>query len=229
MIKDPPLLRVRRNFPRPSEAVLRALRSVPTGFIVDCMNGRGALDYRIKPLDPNNCKFVAPIVTCHPGPGDNLAVFAALEIAQPGDAIFIATDTFTRTAIAGDIMIAMGRNRGVAGFVTDGLMRDIDGIVPVGLPAFCMGITPNSCTRNGPGTAGMPVVMGGTCVDAGEIVVADRDGVVVIPHDQFDHVVETLPKVREAEENLTRRVRLGLDNIEEVRALLDSDRTEHID
>ena len=161
MIKDPPLLRVRRNFPRPSEAVLRALRSVPTGFIVDCMNGRGALDYRIKPLDPNNCKFVAPIVTCHPGPGDNLAVFAALEIAQPGDAIFIATDTFTRTAIAGDIMIAMGRNRGVAGFVTDGLMRDIDGILPVGLPAFCMGITPNSCTRNGPGTAGMPVVMGG--------------------------------------------------------------------
>ena len=75
----------------------------------------------------------------------------------------------------------------------------------------------------------MPVVMGGTCVDAGEIVVADRDGVVVIPHDQFDHVVATLPKVREAEENLTRRVRLGLDNIEEVRALLDSDRTEHID
>ena len=165
MIKDPPLLTVRRNFPRPSEAVLRALRSVPTGFIVDCMNGRGALDYLIKPLDSNNCKFVAPVVTCHPGPGDNLAVFAALEIAQRGDAIFIATDTFTKTAVAGDNMMAMGRNRGVVGFVTDGLMRDIDGILPVGLPAFCRGITPNSCTRNGPGTAGMPVVMGGICVD----------------------------------------------------------------
>ena len=161
MIKDPPLLTVRRNFPRPSEAVMRALRNTPTGFIVDCMNGRGALDYRIKPLDDNNCKIVAPIVTCHPGPGDNLAVFAALEIARPDDAIFIATDTFDKTAVAGDIMIAMGRNRGIAGFVTDGLMRDIDGILPVGVPAFCMGITPNSVTRNGPGTAGMPVVMGG--------------------------------------------------------------------
>ena len=126
-------------------------------------------------------------------------------------------------------MIAMGRNKGITGFVTDGLMRDIDGILPVGLPAFCMGITPNSCTRNGPGTAGLPVVMGGICVDAGEIVVADKDGVVVIPHDQFDHVVETLPKVREAEENLTRKVRLGLDNSEEVRAILDSDRTEYVD
>ena len=229
MIKTPPLLTIRRNFPRPSEAVLRAIRNTPTGFIVDCMNGRGALDYRIKPLDNDNCTLAAPIVTCHPGPGDNLAVFAALEVAQPGDAIFIATDMFDKTAISGDIMVAMGRNRGISGFVTDGLMRDIDGILPVGLPAFCMGITPNSCTRNGPGTAGMPVVMGGICVDAGEIVVADKDGVVVIPHDQFDHVVETLPKVREAEENLTRKVRLGLDNSEEVRAILDSDRTEYVD
>ena len=229
MIKDPPLLTVRRNFPRPAEAVLRALRSAPTGFIADCMNGRGALDYRIKPLDPDNCKLVAPIVTCHPGPGDNLAVFAALEIAQRGDAIFIATDEFTKTAVAGDNMMAMGRNRGLVGFVTDGLMRDIDGILPVGLPAFCQGITPNSCTRNGPGTAGMPVVMGGICVDAGEIVVADRDGVVVIPHDQFDHVCAALPQVREAEENLSRQIRLGLDNMEGIRELLDSDRTEHID
>ena len=218
MIKDPPLL-----------TVLRALRNTAPGFIVDCMNGRGALDYRIKPLDDNNCKIVAPIVTCHPGPGDNLAVFAALEIARPDDAIFIATDTFDKTAVAGDIMIAMGRNRGIAGFVTDGLMRDIDGILPVGVPAFCMGITPNSVTRNGPGTAGMPVVMGGICVDAGEICVADRDGVVVIPHDQFDHVVETLPKVREAEEELTRKVRLGLDNIPTIQDLLDSDRCEHVD
>ena len=117
MIKNPPLLTIRRNFPRPSEAVLRAIRNTPTGFIVDCMNGRGALDYRIKPLDNDNCTLAAPIVTCHPGPGDNLAVFAALEVAQPGDAIFIATDMFDKTAISGDIMVAMGRNRGISGFV----------------------------------------------------------------------------------------------------------------
>ena len=229
MIKDPPILTVRRNFPRPSDAVLRALRNTPTGFIVDCMNGRGSLDYRIKPLDDDNCRIVAPIVTSHPGPGDNLAVFAALEIGQPGDAIFIATDTFDKTAVAGDIMIAMGRNKGITGFVTDGLMRDIDGILPVGVPSFCMGITPNSVTRNGPGTAGMPVVMGGICVDAGEICVADRDGVVVIPHDMFDHVVETLPKVRQAEEELTRKVRLGLDNLPNIQEMLAADTTELVD
>ena len=75
----------------------------------------------------------------------------------------------------------------------------------------------------------MPVVMGGICVDAGEIAVADQDGVVVIPHDQFDHVCATLPQVREAEENLSRQIRLGLDNMEGIRELLDSDRTEHVD
>lgn len=229
MIKNPPVLTIRRNFPRPAESVLREIRNTPTGFIADCMSGRGSLDYRIKPLDDNNCKLTAPIVTCHPGPGDNLAVFAALEIAQPGDVIFIATDMFTKTAVAGDIMVAMGRNRGIAGFVTDGLMRDIDGILPVGLPAFCMGITPNSVTCNGPGTAGMPVVMGGICVDSGEICVADRDGVTVIPHDKFDHICETLPKVRQAEEELTRKVRLGLDNIPTMQDMFNSDSTEFVD
>ena len=82
-------------------------------------------------------------MTCHPGPGDNLAVFAALEVAQPGDVVFAATDTFTKTCVAGDILLAMARNKGIAGFVTDGLMRDVDGILPVGLPVFCMGVTPN--------------------------------------------------------------------------------------
>ncbi len=229
MIKDPPLLTVRRHIPRPDGHILRSLRNTPTGFIVDCMNGRGALDFRIKALDPGNCKFTAPIVTCHPGPGDNLAVFAALELAQPGDAIFVATDTFTKTCVAGDIMLSMARNKGIVGFVTDGLMRDIDGIIPVGIPTFCMGITPNSCTRNGPGTAGLPVVMGGTCVDSGEIAVADRDGVVVIPRDQIETVCQKLPAVRQAEEDLTRSVRLGQDNIDAVRDLLNSDRTEYVD
>lgn len=229
MINDPPLLTVRRHFPRPDAQTVRQLRNTPTGFLADCMSGRGALDYRIKALDPLNCSFAAPIVTCHPGPGDNLAVFAALEIAQPGDAIFVATDTFTKTCVAGDILLAMARNRGVIGFVTDGLMRDIDGILPVGIPTFCMGVTPNSCTRNGPGTAGLPVVMGGTCVDSGEIAVGDRDGVVVVPHDRFDDVCRQLPLVRQAEEDLSRRVRLGLDNIDSVRQLLSSERTQWVD
>ena len=58
---------------------------------------------------------------------------------------------------------------------------------------------------------------------------ADRDGVVVIPHDMFDHVVETLPQVRQAEEELTRKVRLGLDNLPNIQEMLAADTTELVD
>jgi len=229
MIKDPPLLKVKRNFPRPSAAVIRALHHVPTGFLVDCMDGRGALDYQIKPLDIDVSKFAGPVVTCHTGPNDNLAVFGALEIAQPGDVLIIATDSFRATCVAGDMMLGMVRNGGLAAFVTDGLVRDVEGILPSKVPTFCAGVTPNSCVRNGPGTVGLPVVIGGVSVQAGDIAVGDRDGVVIVPQDRLAQVQESLKEVLAAEDELARKVRLGLKNIEPVQELMNSDRTEYLD
>ncbi len=229
MIKGPPQLKVRRNVPRPSTTALRALHHIPTGFLVDCMDGRGALDYQIKPLDTDVAKFVGPVVTCHPGPNDNLAVFGALEIAQPGDVLMIATDSFRATCVAGDMMIGMARNGGIAAFVTDGLVRDVEGILPSKVPTFCAGVTPNSCVCNGPGTVGLPVVVGGISVQAGDIAVGDRDGVVIVPQDQLAQVQERLKDVQAAEDDLGRKVRLGLKNIEAVQKLMNSDRTEYLD
>ena len=229
MIKDPPLLKVRRNFPRPPTATLRALHHVPTGFVVDCMDGRGALDYRIKPLDQTNCKVAGTALTCHTGPADNLAVFAAIEVAQPGDVIVAAADAFTEACVTGDLLLGMARNRGVAGFITDGLVRDVEGILYVGMPTFCRGVTPNSCVRNGPGTVGLPITMGGVSIDAGDVVVADQDGVAIIPHQQLTQVCQTLTQVKEAEVELARQVRLGRDNLDAVRELLNSERTQYLD
>lgn len=229
MIEDPPLLKVRRNFPRPPSAAIRSLRHVPTGFLVDCMNGRGALDYSIKPLDLSTCKLAGPAVTCHVGPDDNLALFAAIEIAQPGDVILTATDEFTKTCVTGDLLLGMARNNGIAGFVTDGLVRDVEGILVVGLPTFCRGVTPNSCVRNGPGTVGLPITMGGVTIDSGDVVVGDRDGIVVIPLGQLTQVCEKLKQVQEAEADLTRKVRLGMENMDSIRDLLASERTHYID
>ncbi len=229
MITDPPLLKVRRNFPRAPAATLRALHHVPTGFVVDCMDGRGALDYHIKPLDQTNCKVAGTALTCHAGPADNLAVFAAVEVAQPGDVIVAAADAFTQACVTGDLLLGMARNRGVAGFVTDGLVRDVEGILSVGLPTFCRGVTPNSCVRNGPGTVGLPVTMGGVSINAGDVVVADQDGVVVIPQQQLSQVRDTLVQVKEAEAELARQVRLGRDNLDSIRDLLNSERTQYLD
>ena len=102
------------------------------------------------------------------------------------------------------------KNRGVLAFVTDGYVRDIQGIRAVGLPCYAAGLTPNSRARNGPGTVGLPVVVGGVAVNAGDIVIGDEDGVVVIPAAQIDQTIARLPSVRAAETNLDAQVRAGL-------------------
>ena len=115
------------------------------------MGGRGALDYRIKPLAPASSVLVGVAVTCHCGPADNLALFAALATAQPGDILVAATDGFTATAVTGDLLVGMAKNRGIRGLVTDGLVRDVAGILAVGLPVYCAGITAQFSGAQRPG------------------------------------------------------------------------------
>ncbi|MEZ5833167.1 MAG: hypothetical protein R3D05_18495 [Dongiaceae bacterium] len=224
MIKDPPLLTIRRRFPRPTPEQVVALSNVPTGYVVDAMNGRGALDNRIKPLTPAPSVMVGVAVTCHCGPADNLALFAALTVAQPGDILVAATDGFTATAVTGDLLLGMAKNRGACGFVTDGLVRDVAGIAAVGLPVYCAGITPNSPVRNGPGTVGQPVVIGGVAIESGDLVIGDNDGVVIVPQGQIGAVLERLPGVRAAEATLEAKVKAGLECPDFIQAILGSDR-----
>jgi 4-hydroxy-4-methyl-2-oxoglutarate aldolase len=227
MIDDPPLLTIRRRFPRPDPALVEALRGIPTGFAVDAMDGSGALHHRIKPVDPAG--FVGVAVTCDCGPADNLAVFAALDMAGPGDVLVCATGGHEGTAVIGDLVAGMARNRGAVAVVTDGLVRDLVGLRQVGLPVFAAGITPNSPTRQGPGTAGLPVVVGGVRVDAGDVLVGDLDGVVVIPREHLAAVVERLATVREKEAAMDAAVRGGLTMSDAARRLLDSDRVRWVD
>ena len=171
MIKDPPLLRIRRGFTRPTEALLAGFAGIPTGYLVDAMNGSGCLDYRIKPLVGRKTVMVGTAVTCQAGPSDNLALFGALHAARKGDVLVAATDAYMGAAITGDLLLGMARNRGVAGFVTDGLVRDLVGILDVDIPVYCAGLTANSPARNGPGTVGMPVVLGGVRVESGDAAI----------------------------------------------------------
>jgi 4-hydroxy-4-methyl-2-oxoglutarate aldolase len=228
MIKDPPVLRVRREFARPSSELLDAFAGVPTGHLVDAMGGHGCLDYRIKPLADAAAVMVGTAMTCHTGPADNLALFGALHRARPGDVLIAATDGFTGTAVTGDLLLGMARNKGVAGFVTDGLVRDLVGILAVGLPVYCTGLTANSPVRNGPGTVGFPIVIGGVPIAPGDIVVGDRDGVVIVPLAEAPAVVKKLAQVRAAEASLEALVRGGLEVPDFVTSILESDRVEEV-
>lgn len=210
MIEDAPKIRIAKELRRPRPDQVAALRGVPTGFVVDALGGSGGLDYRIKPVVSEQAAFCGVALTCDAGPADNLAVFAALRLLQPGDVLAAATGGHAGCAVAGDLLLGMARNCGAVAFVTDGCVRDIPGLREVGLPCFALGVTPNSPAREGPGTVGFPVVLAGAAIATGDILVGDQDGVVVVPFERIDEVLVRLDAVRTAEAELDAKVKAGL-------------------
>lgn len=221
MLDNPPILTIHRGWQRPDPALIEAFRGAQTSHLADAMDGRGALDYRIKPLDPATASFVGPAVTAFAYPADVAAVFGALAEARPNDVIVVANDAFTRTAVLGDIAAGMMKNKRVAAFVTDGLARDKAGIIATGLPVFCAGIQPNSPAMHGPGVVGAPVTLSDVPVCPGDIIVGDADGVVVIPAGRAQQVLERLARVRAAEARTIALVEQGATMAAGAQRLID--------
>jgi 4-hydroxy-4-methyl-2-oxoglutarate aldolase len=199
---------------------------------VDARNGRGALGWAIKPVAPEvpaMRRFVGSALPCWCGPNDNLALTAAVAMAGPGDVIMAACEGFTGSGMAGDLLIGMARNKGVAALVTDGMVRDREGILGVGLPVFARGITPNSCVRSGPGTVGLPVVIAGVPVRAGDLVLGDADGVVVVPAEELALVADRVAAIRNAEQAVESEVKAGATVRPEMEALLASERVAWVE
>jgi 4-hydroxy-4-methyl-2-oxoglutarate aldolase len=208
MIGDPSKLVIRTRFARLAATQLAPFCARSTSFVVDAMNGRGALDPQIKPLDPRS-RFVGSALTARAGARDNLAAVAALDLIEPGDVLVIATQGFTGTATLGDNMARIAQLRGAVAIVIDGMARDADDIVALGIPCFCQGVTPNSAFPSGPGEVGLPLAMGEVTVAAGDLVMGDRDGVVVVPQADLEAVTARLEQVAAKEAELHARIAAG--------------------
>lgn len=228
MIEDPPLLTIRRRFQRPAAADVAAFAGLPTGFVVDALGGGGALAHHVKPVGAAR-SLCGVALTCDPGPADNLALFGAITAAMPGDVVVAARHGFLGNAVTGDLLLGMMKNRGIAGFVTDGAVRDVAGIESVGLPCYAAGVSPNSPSRVGPGSVGLPVVVGGVAVASGDIIVGDADGVAIVPQARIAATLARIASVRAAEAALDRKVRDGLAVPDFVQALIDAGRFNEID
>lgn len=229
MLKDPPLLTVRRAWQRPDAFTLGRLKGVQTGQAVDAMQGRGALDAAIKAVDVANATFLGAALPCETGPNDNLAIIAAVALAQPGDVIMAASEGFTQSAVVGDNVALIAKAKGATAIVIDGMARDLAGIAPVGLPVFARGITPNSCVRSGPGRVGLPIVIGGVAVEAGDVVIGDADGVVVLPRRHLQTLIPLIEEVLAAEAATQCKIRNGFSNIGGIEEILASDRVRYVD
>ncbi len=228
MIDEAPILTVAKSFERPPADLVQALAGMLTSQIVDAMGGSGALDWRIKPIVLGQDRFCGVARTSDCGPCDNLALMASIADCKPGDVLVTTTAGYEKAAVTGDLTLGLARNQGVVGFVTDGMVRDLDGIRDVGVPCFARGLVPNSPARSGPGTVDLPIVMGDVAVRSGDVVVGDPDGVVIIPRERLAQVVEALAAVRAAEAATLEKVQGGLRTFPFMEELLASARVRRV-
>lgn len=225
MIEEPPKLTIKKPSRRPTEAQIAAFQDTPTSFVADAMYGSGALA-GIRPLGDGSdipCAAAGPALTVDCGPAEILPLLASTAFIQKGDMVVCASGGWANCAAAGDRVTGLMRNGGAAGFVTDGPMRDYDGLRRIGLPVFCAGLNPSSPTSGAPGRLGLPVQIGGRQVETGDMIVADRDGVVVVPFARIAEVAARLEKIRELEAALDAEVDEGLVTPDAIRELLASD------
>jgi len=234
MIENPPLIQIKKKSSRkrPSEKQINGFKNIPTGFICDALNGYAALDPSIKPLSIPGKKvkqIVGPALTVFSGAADVLGMAIALSEIEPGDIVVNGVSGFQGTAAVGDRIAGMIKNNGGVGLVTDGPMRDLDGIIETGLDCFCTGLNPNSPFNSGPAKIGFPMNIGGTTVSSGDIIVADSDGVTVVPFDKIDEVLKKLDRIIEVESVMDKQVSEGLKISQKALDYLKSDQVVYFD
>jgi regulator of RNase E activity RraA len=234
MIENPPLIQIKKKSSRkkPSQEQIDGFKNIPTGFICDALNGYAALDPSIKPLSIPGRKvkqIVGPALTVFSGAADVLGMAIALSEIQPGDIVVNGVSGFQGTAAVGDRIAGMIKNNGGVGLVTDGPMRDLDGIIETGLDCFCTGLNPNSPFNSGPAKIGFPINIGGTTVSSGDIIVADSDGVTVVPFDKIDEVLKKLDRIIEVENAMDKQVSEGLKISQKALDYLNSDQVVYFD
>jgi len=234
MIENPPLIQIKKKSSRkrPSEKQINGFKNIPTGFICDALNGYAALDPSIKPLSIPGKKVkqvVGPALTVFSGAADVLGMAIALSEIEPGDIVVNGVSGFQGTAAVGDRIAGMIKNNGGVGLVSDGPMRDLDGIIETGLDCFCTGLNPNSPFNSGPAKIGFPINIGGTTVSSGDIIVADSDGVTVVPFDKIDEVLKKLDRIIEVESAMDKQVSEGLKISQKALDYLKSDQVVYFD
>lgn len=206
-IHSGPGFRIRKDITRPVREQIARLANFPTPDISDVMNRLYTMDPGIKNVVNQETLF-APACTVKVFPGDNLMVHGALDIARPGDVIVVDAGGSFLNGVLGDLISAKAKHRGIAAFVIDGLMRDIDGVKKVGLPVFARGVTPIGPLHRGPGEINFPVCCGGIVVRPGDVICGDANGVVVVPQEFLEELLARLDKqkkaMREYEQNVKR-------------------------
>jgi regulator of RNase E activity RraA len=182
-----PGFRVWSGWGRPDEALLAAFGAASSAQVADCMSRLGAMDAGIRPIWPSPRVIGAALtVWCHSG--DNLMLHKALSLARHGDIVVMNTQGNAANSGFGELLATSAVRLGVRAVIVDGTVRDRDALQTLGLPVYARGLCPNGCNKDGAGEAGAIVACGGVAVRPGDVILADSDGVTVIPLDDAAEV-----------------------------------------
>lgn len=193
--------RIFTEIDRADADVVEMFRGLPASNINDEMNRLYCMHDYIRLLNPQNGRqLLGTAVTVKAPIGDNLFFHQALDMAQPGDIIVVDGGSGCNRSLAGEIMMRFAQQKGLAGIVVDGCLRDLDGIESLSMPVYAKGITPQGPFKNGPGEINVPIACGGQVVFPGDILVGDRDGIVVIRRQEAEEIARSAQKKKAGED-----------------------------
>lgn len=154
-------------------------------------------------------KLVGTAFTVKTRPGDNLPIYHAMPLLQPGHVLVIDGGGDTNNALVGDLILTYIRQRGCVGVVVDGVVRDTAAFLEADFPCYARGVSHRGPYKNGPGALNVPVAIAGQVVNPGDIVVGDEDGLVTFPPSDAQRLLEAARRSAAKEEAIRAEILTG--------------------
>jgi len=211
--------RIASSWQRAPEELLAKFRGAGSAQVADSMFRFGGMDTGIKPIWKNE-QIVGSAITVWARSADNLMYHKVLDVAQPGDIVIINTQGNITNSGFGELVANTAARCGVACVIVDGTVRDGESFQALNLPVYARGLNPSGCDKRGPGEIGYPVACGGVAVHSGDIVVADSDGITIVPLADAEVIAEKLATLKQRETNRIQEIADGILHRPEIDEIL---------